>query len=995
MKIWIIIGVMIFMTMINSAQALSQDIYYLNNEPYKNVSGIEIDIYSPMNARCSTTDPTLMTRDCFLEGEVLNKMFYEPRLNSYSLDFEKTSNIEATKIFYSTEYDIVYQTYKDDFCSDANELKEEKDDCTVTIEKRVYKNWLNGFPKKIPIGYTGFRFEFRDTLETSDGEYLDNFFNITINDVKLDPTISACADITAAGTYTMDGDILGETSSACINITTDDVIFDCAGHTIDADNVADGGIYIRINTGSYDNITIENCIMTDWDSYNIYLYHAHNVTIRNVSLEGDDQGIQSWYSDGMILEDSIIDPGPTGSTEYLGSSSDYGIFMYNSDSCVIRNVDVIDGAYGIGLSNGNFYLELTNISINTTRFPILSDYSSSNRCTSTEFNNVSSWGKPVLWINETTTMEGWNNNFSEILLCNADNTVINNMFMESEVQGVGGIIIMGDSDGVNITNSTFNYIRSIFYHGGVTSGLVYNNTFYDTEWGIYGYGDPDGVLIEGNNFSEMDREGIFVRQGSSNEVRGNYFYATGSAECIQLDQYADDWLIYNNDFYKSITSANTWVNVDESGNLFNVTQQEGNRIIGDGTEVGGNAWRNASGGPYYNCSDVNQDGFCDDSFSMDSGLVVDYLPLSDEWTGEDLIPPIITVDNPQNDTYTCTDVINFNVTIDDNGDWCGASIDGGANITMTSTGTFTYGLIQTLSNATHYVQYSCNDTDGNMNDSSVITYFTVNVSSCSGTPDTCDTYTNESACNTCGCTWAGSGWDTYIYDSFEVSEGNWTNDHDMSDTDDWSRDNLGTPSSTTGPCEGSSSCGYPAGADGTDYYMFVETSSGYCFSAGETAILWLSPEINFTEHDGSQINFSYNMYGADIGTLTLQENTTGSWLNLWSKTGNQGTDWFNNITSLDSLNDVGHLRFNYACAGGYWGDAAIDEIRIQSPGSYTCTGTPTPCCECSDENCTFCGCTFSGEEPPISETCYDLTSGKITVPVGCKYEIETGEGESR
>jgi len=134
----------------------------------------------------------------------------------------------------------------------------------------------------------------------------------------------------------------------------------------------------------------------------------------------------------------------------------------------------------------------------------------------------------------------------------------------------------------------------------------------------------------------------------------------------------------------------------------------------------------------------------------------------------------------------------------------------------------------------------------------------------------------------------------------------------------WSRNSGGTSSSSTGPSSAFS---------GT-YYIYVETSSGSCYTNGQTAIVYQTPAINFDSYSNEEISWYNNMYGSNIGVLELQENTTGSWVNLWTESGNQGTAWFQNTTDLSSLSGSGNLRFYYTCAGGYTGDIAIDEINI-------------------------------------------------------------------
>ncbi|MCK5063164.1 MAG: LamG domain-containing protein, partial [Candidatus Aenigmarchaeota archaeon] len=86
--------------------------------------------------------------------------------------------------------------------------------------------------------------------------------------------------------------------------------------------------------------------------------------------------------------------------------------------------------------------------------------------------------------------------------------------------------------------------------------------------------------------------------------------------------------------------------------------------------------------------------------------------------------PTITIQSPANDTYS-TQSIWFNVTLNETGSWCGYSLDGAANVTMDGSGMTWYKENLTMTESSHNVTFSCNDTEGNMNASAVTEYFTI------------------------------------------------------------------------------------------------------------------------------------------------------------------------------------------------------------------------------------------------------------------------------
>ncbi|MDP3027213.1 MAG: hypothetical protein Q8N63_05875, partial [Nanoarchaeota archaeon] len=86
---------------------------------------------------------------------------------------------------------------------------------------------------------------------------------------------------------------------------------------------------------------------------------------------------------------------------------------------------------------------------------------------------------------------------------------------------------------------------------------------------------------------------------------------------------------------------------------------------------------------------------------------------------KDTISPNVAIVSPLNQTYTAT-TINFNVSLSESGSWCGLSLDGATNITMTANSSNTgFGYTNsTMTQGSHSVVFACNDTAGNMNASS-------------------------------------------------------------------------------------------------------------------------------------------------------------------------------------------------------------------------------------------------------------------------------------
>ncbi len=145
---------------------------------------------------------------------------------------------------------------------------------------------------------------------------------------------------------------------------------------------------------------------------------------------------------------------------------------------------------------------------------------------------------------------------------------------------------------------------------------------------------------------------------------------------------------------------------------------------------------------------------------------------------------------------------------------------------------------------------------------------------------------------------------------------------------DWTWDGTGGTSSLgTGPSAAQSGTGF----------MYLETTGG---SAGQADTL-TSPSIDLTSaNSAARLLFQYHMYGADIGTLSVEVSDDGgaTWTSIWSQTGQQQTSdsdpWL--IASPDMTPYTGSmvmLRFigTKGTGGlGYEGDMAIDLVQVQA-----------------------------------------------------------------
>ncbi len=86
------------------------------------------------------------------------------------------------------------------------------------------------------------------------------------------------------------------------------------------------------------------------------------------------------------------------------------------------------------------------------------------------------------------------------------------------------------------------------------------------------------------------------------------------------------------------------------------------------------------------------------------------------------VPPMITIITPLNQTYAST-IIIFNISLSEQGGWCGLSLDNAANSSMTFVGNFANYTNSSMTQGSHGVIFYCNDTSGNINLTSARYFF--------------------------------------------------------------------------------------------------------------------------------------------------------------------------------------------------------------------------------------------------------------------------------
>ena len=386
--------------------------------------------------------------------------------------------------------------------------------------------------------------------------------------------------------YCLVSNITNSASSKAISFAAQNSTLDCLNNFIDGRDTTSPNTY-GIYSDQF-NTSIQNCNITDWH-----------------------RGVLINQSDSSQLTNMFFD------------SNIYGMELLSSSNVRISNSSILNSQW-----DSDFIISASN------------DFHCNN-----ELINVNGTdNKPIAFYNYTVDIKNWNNNVSYIILCNADNSIIDNVTMDhvSSLENNGIVlqrtdytnltnIYIKDFSGISIQSSTYNRLINVTVLNGGSFGIYLNspnnaltnitvndswagivltaNNNYVTDSKIYG--NSQGLRFYGGNNNNVTKSiimdnsiGVYMSDSSSNYIYNNLFNNTANFQ------------------FAGTVYINQW----------NTTRQTGTRIYSLGTEIGGNYWTNPSRNGYSDiCLDTDNDGFCDSSYILATNNI-DYLPLSGNYS---------------------------------------------------------------------------------------------------------------------------------------------------------------------------------------------------------------------------------------------------------------------------------------------------------------------------------------------------------------------------
>ncbi|MCB9232415.1 MAG: T9SS type A sorting domain-containing protein [Bacteroidia bacterium] len=137
---------------------------------------------------------------------------------------------------------------------------------------------------------------------------------------------------------------------------------------------------------------------------------------------------------------------------------------------------------------------------------------------------------------------------------------------------------------------------------------------------------------------------------------------------------------------------------------------------------------------------------------------------------------------------------------------------------------------------------------------------------------------------------------------------------------------------------GNPNTGPQSGANDESNYLYAEGTA-----SGEVAAM-ISPCFDFDDVEDPMFKFDYHLFGSGAGTLKLFTRiNAGSWVEIWSKTGNQGDVWHTERLTLSTYGFTNRVtyKFEYTTGGSTNNQVALDLIEVvESPGCVDLDDTP-------------------------------------------------------
>jgi parallel beta-helix repeat protein len=332
--------------------------------------------------------------------------------------------------------------------------------------------------------------------------------------------ISACITISSAGTYVLTQSIVNSTNSICINITSNNVVFDGSGYTIDGVKATSTlgntqGVYVYNSATALTNVTVKNLIAKDWGS-GIYYNNINNGSITNNVASNNSYGIDLVFSSNNTL-----------SNNNASNNSFFGIYLDSSSNNTLSN--------NIIRSN--------NASNNNGDGILLDSSSNNNTLSSNNASNNNNYGIEIQSSNNTLTNNTMTGNEYNFIVANeafaAQSVANSNIDISNTVDGKPVYYIKNGADAVYDSSSNAGTIYCLWCNNVTFKNL----TLTKNGFGIFLWKTNSSKVI-GVNASKNDA-GISLGSSNNNTLTDNNV-SNNIYGGIQLSDFSNNNTLSNN-----------------------------------------------------------------------------------------------------------------------------------------------------------------------------------------------------------------------------------------------------------------------------------------------------------------------------------------------------------------------------------------------------------------------------------------------------------------
>ena len=394
---------------------MSSNNIIFNNNASNNYQGIYLESASnnifSNNTVNSNTNIGIYLYDNSIHGPSNNNVFSDNTVNSNTNEGIYIENSDNTTISNNTVLNNTYGIYlrhSDDNTLSSNTVNSNFFGIRVTSSDNntIYNNYLNNTNNAYDAGtnfwnitnHTGTNIiggpsiggnyfaDYTGTDANGDGfgEVPYNIFsgsNVDYLPLVMSSIIpvTSCMEINVSGEYELTSDIINSNATVCIDITADNVVFDCGGHAVNGDGLGNTrGIRVKRSSSTDTNVTVKNCVVSNW-SFGIYLENSNrnilenntafdnvyalrlrassnNVVVNNTALDNSAYGI---YLVSLLGSENTVGNNVTGNQFYNNS---IGIALSAACNNVIENNQVYSNRnHGIYLGDNAYNISSGNV----------------------------------------------------------------------------------------------------------------------------------------------------------------------------------------------------------------------------------------------------------------------------------------------------------------------------------------------------------------------------------------------------------------------------------------------------------------------------------------------------------------------------------------------------------------------------------------------------------------------------------------------------------